>query len=78
VVQDLAPIPPSGAFAAATASWFYWAEEHGHVMKRVPLAGGPVESVLAGLRHPTVMAADATAVYWADPESNAVYMLRER
>jgi hypothetical protein len=76
-VESLAPIPTSGAFAAATATHFYWAEERGHVMQRLPLAGGSVDTVLTGLGHPTVMAADQAAVYWADPEANAIFKFAE-
>jgi len=76
-VQNLAPIPLSGAFAAATSAFFYWSEEHGHVLKRLPMAGGTAETVLTNLKHPTVMAGDASAIYWADPETDAIYALAE-
>lgn len=72
-VRDLAPIPPSGAYAGTDGRWFYWSEEHGGVLKRLPLSGeGAPQVLLRGLTHPAVMAVDDAAVYWADPEENAI------
>jgi hypothetical protein len=41
----------------------------------VPLAGGTVETVIAGQSDPTVIAVDASSVYWASREDGNVYKL---
>lgn len=65
-------IPNGGAYAASGGGWVWWAEEFGGRLRRMPAAGGPAETVLAGLRHPGVLAADDRAVYWTDPDADTV------
>jgi len=72
-VEDLAPIPPSGAFAGTDGRCFYWSEEHGGLLKRLPLTGqGTPEVLLRHLKHPAVMVVDRKAVYWTDPEQSTI------
>lgn len=73
-VASLAPIlGGGGAFAATDGASLYWAEEFGGRLLRLPAGATGPDVLLTGLRHPAVMAADAAAVYWADPEADAIF-----
>ena len=65
-------IPAGGAYAAAGGGWIWWAEEFGGRLRRIPVVGGPADTMLTGLRHPGVLVADDRAVYWTDPEADTV------
>ncbi len=71
-VKDFDPIPKGGAWAATGGGWIWWAEEFGGVLRRMPVNGGPPETILARLRHPGVLVADDRAVYWTDPEADTI------
>jgi hypothetical protein len=79
-VESFAPVGGGGgAFAAADGMWFTWAEEFGGRLLRIGLTGtGTPELLLAGLRRPAVLVADAGAVYWTSPETDGVLRLAAR